>query len=609
MLPVCVRALRGVVPGLLALVAIVAGWILVTKTTVRAADVPVAVREAEAARVATVARIAPAVLAVFQRSTPGGGSGVLITHDGYALTNFHVVGEDQFFKCGLNDGNLYDAVLVGVDPTGDVALIKLQGRDDFPIATWGDSDAVHVGDWVYVLGNPFLLASDFQPTATYGIVSGVHRYQYPANTILEYTDCLQVDASVNPGNSGGPLFNKAGELIGINGRISIAQRGRVNAGAGYSISINQVRNFLGGLHSGRIVDHATLGATVTTDSHGAIVVSQIQEESDAYRRGLRADDELVSFAGRPIRSVNQFKNILGIFPEYWKIPLTYRRDGEKHDIRVRLRPLHGKRELAEMMVSPEKPAQRPQENPPGKPSEPNPKRSPKPGPKDRPPRERGPNPLRALQLPKAAEVPPALKKLYEQRAGFANYYFNRLELARVLHGLDVFGDPSSRANWILSGRTGAGATFECVLAGAFASLEISGKPAYLQQFDQEPQDEPPRTGGLLVALNQLRLMLTQREKGFSALVYFGTEPLDGGKETVDVLVSALGSVETRWYFDVANASLVGFDTTLMEDTDPCEVRIRDITAIDGIHFPSQILVRHGDTDYALFHVLHAKERK
>ena len=218
MLRVCVHVVRGIVPGLLVLGAFAAPGITAPEAAVRAADVPATVRQAEATRVATIARIAPAVLAVYQRSTPGGGSGVLITHDGYALTNFHVVGEDQFFKCGLNDGNLYDAVLVGVDPTGDVALIKLQGRDDFPTATWGDSDAIRVGDWVYVLGNPFLLASDFQPTTTYGIVSGVHRYQYPANTILEYTDCLQVDASVNPGNSGGPLFNKAGELIGINGR-------------------------------------------------------------------------------------------------------------------------------------------------------------------------------------------------------------------------------------------------------------------------------------------------------------------------------------------------------------------------------------------------------
>ncbi|HEV3302833.1 MAG TPA: trypsin-like peptidase domain-containing protein [Planctomycetaceae bacterium] len=594
MLRVCLR----VVPGI-ALVGI-GGLVAGLAPSARAGEVAGSVREAEAARVATIARIAPAVLAVFQRSTPGGGSGVLITHDGYALTNFHVAGEDQFFKCGLNDGNLYDAVLVGVDPTGDVALIKLQGRDDFPVAAWGDSDAVRVGDWVYVLGNPFLLASDFQPTTTYGIVSGVHRYQYPANTILEYTDCLQVDASVNPGNSGGPLFNKAGELIGINGRISVAQRGRVNAGAGYSISINQVRNFLGYLHSGRIVDHASLGATFSTDSHGAIVVSQIQEESDAYRRGLRVDDELVAFAGRPIRSVNQFKNILGIFPEEWKVPLTYQRDGAKHDIRVRLRPLHGRRELAEMMVAPEKPAQRPPER--------SPDQAPKPGPKDRPPRERRRNPPRALQMPKPAEVPEKLKALFVHRAGFANYYFNRLELERVLHGLDSWGAYPNRSSWTISGTTAAGAPFECVLANAFASLETGGKP-FLQQLDQEPQDEPTGTGGLLTALNQLRLLLTQREKGFTAFVYFGTEPLDGGKETVDVLVSALGSVESRWYFDASTGALAGFDTTLLEDTDPCEVRIRDVALFEGIHFPTQILVRHGDTDYALFRVLHAKERK
>jgi serine protease Do len=566
----------------------------------RGGEVTEAVREAEAARVATIAKIAPAVLAVFQRSTPGGGSGVVITHDGYALTNFHVAGEDQFFKCGLNDGNLYDAVLVGVDPTGDVALIKLVGRDDFPIATWGDSDAIRVGDWVYVLGNPFLLASDFQPTVTYGIVSGIHRYQYPANTILEYTDCLQVDASVNPGNSGGPLFNKAGELIGINGRISVAQRGRVNAGAGYSISINQIRNFLGYLHSGRIVDHASLGATVSTDPHGAVVVSQIQEESDAYRRGLRVDDEVVAFAGRPIHSVNQFKNILGIFPDEWKVPLTYRRDGEKHDIRVRLRPLHGRRELSEMMLSPEKPAQRQPERPPDG--------TPKPAPKDKPPRERRPNPSHPLFMPKQADIPEKLKALYVPRTGFANYYFNRQELARVLRGLDSWGEYPGRSSWAISGTTGTGAPFECVLAGSFASLETGGK-AYLQQFDQEPQDEPAGTGGLLTALNQLRLLLTQRDKGFTALVYFGTEPLDGGKETVDVLASALGSVETRWYFSAATGALRGFDTTLLEDTDPCEVRFRDVASFERMHFPAEILVRHGDTDYALFRVLHAKERK
>jgi S1-C subfamily serine protease len=148
---------------------------------------------------------------------------------------------------------------------------------------------------------------------TYGIVSGVHRYQEPAGSFLEYTDCIQTDASINPGNSGGPLFNLQGELVGINGRGSFEKRGRVNSGAGYAISINQIRHFMDGLRGGLIVDHATLGATVATRDDGAIVVAGILEKSEAFRRGLRPDDEVVSFAGRPIRSVNQFKNVLGIW--------------------------------------------------------------------------------------------------------------------------------------------------------------------------------------------------------------------------------------------------------------------------------------------------------
>ena len=151
-------------------------------------------------------------------------------------------------------------MIVGIDPTGDVALIKLLGREDFPAAELGDSDLVRAGDWCFAVGNPFLLATDFQPSISYGIVSGVHRYQPPAGTLLEYTDCIQTDAAINPGNSGGPLFDAQGRLIGINGRGSFEKRGRVNVGVGYAISINQIKKFLGCLHSGRIVDHATLGS-------------------------------------------------------------------------------------------------------------------------------------------------------------------------------------------------------------------------------------------------------------------------------------------------------------------------------------------------------------
>ena len=229
------------------------------------------VLDAQQRRIDVIERVSKTVVAIFGASGGGGGSGVLISPDGYALTNFHVTsGAGDFMKCGLNDGRLYDAVIVGIDPTGDVALIKLLGRDDFPAATLGDSDTVQVGDWAYAMGNPFLLATDFRPTITYGIVSGVHRYQEPAsNNFLEYTDCIQVDSSINPGNSGGPLFSDDGQVIGINGRGSFEKRGRVNSGAGYAISINQIKHFLEHLKSGRIVDHATLGATVTTRTDGS----------------------------------------------------------------------------------------------------------------------------------------------------------------------------------------------------------------------------------------------------------------------------------------------------------------------------------------------------
>ena len=172
---------------------------------------PEPVLQAQQQRIAAMEKATKAAVAVFSPGGGGGGSGVVISPDGYALSNFHVVKPTgNYMQCGMADGKLYDAVLVGIDPTGDVALIKLLGRDDFPTAELGDSDLVRAGDWCFAVGNPFLLATDFQPTISYGIVSGVHRYQPPAGTLLEYADCIQTDAAINPGNSGGPLFNAQG---------------------------------------------------------------------------------------------------------------------------------------------------------------------------------------------------------------------------------------------------------------------------------------------------------------------------------------------------------------------------------------------------------------
>ncbi|MEZ6095155.1 MAG: trypsin-like peptidase domain-containing protein [Pirellulaceae bacterium] len=192
-------------------------------------------------------------------------------------------------KCGLNDGSYLDAVLVGVDPTGDVALIKLTGKETYPFAVMGDSDEVRIGEQCFAAGNPFLLAHDFKPTITYGIVSGKHRYQYPEGGILEYADCIQTDASINPGNSGGPLFNANGHLIGINGRGSFEKRGRVNVGVGYAISVNQIKRFIPMLKAGRIVDHATLAALATSQKR-QYPCDQPTRFVRCVPQGLRFDD-------------------------------------------------------------------------------------------------------------------------------------------------------------------------------------------------------------------------------------------------------------------------------------------------------------------------------
>ena len=576
-------------------ILIVVASVLVAQTPAAAVDQTVI--DAQERRVRVIQTAAPAVVAIFGNGGKGGGSGVVITPDGYALSNFHVTsGAGTFMKCGLNDGVLYDAVIVGIDPTGDVALLKLLGRDDFPTAVMGDSDLVRVGDWAYAMGNPFLLATDFQPTVTYGIVSGVHRYQYPAGSFLEYADCIQVDSSINPGNSGGPLFNDNGELIGINGRGSFEKRGRVNSGAGYAISINQIRHFIDHLRSGRVVDHATLGATVTTNPGGGVVIDSIIETSEAYRRGLRLSDEVVSFAGRPIRSVNQFKNILGIYPKGWRLPLAYRRDGQKFEMLARLRGVHTK---AELMPRRPKQPQRPAQPNPDKPDPDQPDPD-----KPKPDKPQQPNP-HAKKQPKPPEQ---YKHMFVKKDGYANYWFNQQEQNRLKPLVTSWGDWSAApgGTWKITGQTGMGDAFRLGLAEDKIGLEIGEEP-YLQVLDgSDFENTPPGSGGLLIAMHQLKLMLKQLDAGFSEFYYLGSEPLDLTGDVVDVLITAVNGVQTRWYFARQPRAFVGFSSQLFEDTDECEVFFATMEEFGGRFFPGRILVRSGGRDYMELVVEHVE---
>ncbi len=614
-------------------------------------DVDPIVLAAEAQRIAVMNRAKDTVLAVFGATAQGGGSGVVITPDGYALTNFHVAKPcGSAMKCGMADGKVYDAVIVGIDPTGDVALIKLLGRNDFPAAELGDSDQLRVGDNCFAMGHPFMLATDFQPTVTYGIVSGVNRYQPPAGTLLEYTDCIQTDASINPGNSGGPLFDAEGRLVGINGRGSFEKRGRVNVGVAYAISINQIKNFLGHLHSGRIVDHATLGAVVAFDDQGRVIISDVLEESDAYRRGLRYGDELISFAGRPIPTPNAFKNVLGTLPKGWRVPLSFRRDGKRYDVFVRLQGVHGKEELIEKSMGgpraapgmppqpkdgEKKPARKPEQpspetytasltqrglaesgrdtmaNPfalPGLAGERPPKDQP-PKPENPPPKSEPPKiiPIDPRGMTRQAPMPEAVKKVFEEKHGFSNYYFNKLHRGRVWQGwIASFPVGEAAGTWKLSGRVEGGNEFVFTLTDADAALKLPTlESQWIAGEKLTASLNPPHSGGLLLALHLWRRLNLVGPEKYGDVYYLGTSPLPKRQGLFDVLVATYREVETHFYFDPQSGLLTAVEMYADEHDDPCELYFDDYETVGNRKIPRLLTVVYGNDKFAAFRISEA----
>jgi serine protease Do len=573
-----------------------------------------AVKASEADRIKVINKVKPAVVAVYARGGGGGGSGVVIDKEGYALTNFHVVQPTgPTMVCGLPNGVLYDAVRVGLDKVGDVALIKLIPKkegDTFPFAELGNSDDVKAGDWSLAMGNPFLLATDFTPSVSYGLVSGVNRYQYPSGGFLEYTDCIQFDTTINPGNSGGPLFNMKGELIGINGRGSFAQdkRFRINCGVGYAISINQIKNFLGHLRAGIDTDHATLGAGVASASEDGdlakMVVQSVLEDSDVARRGVQEGDQLISFAARPLSSVNQYKNILGIFPRDWRMPLVYARGNDRKETLVRLMGYQPALEQKNDVKQPD-PAN--------------------------PPKQKGPEGAGA--------------KLYKAKKGFANYHFNEEAQKRVLDAFAKFGDFSKQTgDWVIEGtyeregRTGdmkIALTDEKVVGTdkdtrpvVTANLNIDFKLEPLKP-GQEEKDlmVPPYSGGLLMALYHYKRFLTLGPKGFEGgnFTHGGTEPVyvqpvTGPESKVfkdirvmaDVIRTEHAGTAAKWYFYRPDLNpqlegkgrykpyeLIAFEVFVAHDQDPCEVYLHDPRDVGGRSLPAKMEVRNGDKRYAV----------
>ncbi|MFL6216858.1 MAG: Do family serine endopeptidase [Blastocatellia bacterium] len=273
------------------------------------------------------------------RRQRGTGSGVIISADGYILTNNHVAGEAEQIKVKLADGREFRAKRIGTDKETDIALIKIDATN-LPYAKLGDSEKLEQGEWVVALGSPFGL----QQTMTAGIVSATGRDLGPqAGT---FTNFIQTDASINPGNSGGPLVNMQGEVIGIN--AIIYSRSGANEGIGFAIPSNLVDKVYAQLLKSGKVTRAYLGVNpqeVTPsiarvaryNGEGGVLVRQVSaEDSPAARAGLRSGDIIVEVDGKKVTSPKQLTETVADLPVGKTVAVKYIREGRPETTRVTL---------------------------------------------------------------------------------------------------------------------------------------------------------------------------------------------------------------------------------------------------------------------------------
>jgi serine protease Do len=279
----------------------------------------------------------------------GLGSGVIVTQDGYILTNNHVVRGADEVTVTLMDGREFRAKIVGGDAKTDLAVLKIEASDLTP-ARIGNSDEMKVGEWVLAIGSPFGL----EQTVTAGIISARGRVM----GIIEggYEDFLQTDAAINPGNSGGPLVNLRGEVIGINSAIESRNGG--NMGIGFAIPTNLARSVMDALIKDGKVVRGWLGASIQPLDEGlaqsfgfkggkrGVLIGSVMPNSPAEKAGLKDGDIVSELNGRPVETVTQLRNGIASLPPKSKANLLVWRDGKSRSIQVIVGELEGQDAVA-----------------------------------------------------------------------------------------------------------------------------------------------------------------------------------------------------------------------------------------------------------------------
>lgn len=264
----------------------------------------------------------------------GTGTGVIISADGYIVTNNHVVRGADEITVTLHDDREFEATVVGTDSHTDLAVLKIEA--DVTPAKLGDSDSTEVGDWVLAIGSPFGL----DQTVTAGIVSAKSR----ANVgVADYEDFIQTDAAINPGNSGGPLVNLRGEVVGIN--TAIASRSGGYAGIGFAIPAKMVGEVSNSLRTNGTVERGRIGALIQNlseelaesfgyDSEDGVLVGDVLPGSPAEKAGLKSGDIIARYDGRVMRDANHLRNTVAATKPGTEVPVELFRDGQAMNVDV-----------------------------------------------------------------------------------------------------------------------------------------------------------------------------------------------------------------------------------------------------------------------------------
>ena len=279
----------------------------------------------------------------------GSGSGVILSADGYIVTNNHVIDNADDIQVVLNDNRQFNAKLVGTDPTTDIALLKIEG-EDFPFLRFGNSDALKLGEWVLAVGNPFELTS----TVTAGIVSAKSRNIGINRADMGIESFIQTDAAVNPGNSGGALVNMNGELVGIN--TAIASRTGSYTGYSFAVPVSIVEKVIDDLKEFGQVQRALLGVLIrdvdakiaeehNIDKIEGVFISEVNKNSAAEEAGIENEDVILNIDGVSVNSTAQLQEQVSKHRPGDVIKVLIKRDNKPKQFEVTLRNMHGDTEI------------------------------------------------------------------------------------------------------------------------------------------------------------------------------------------------------------------------------------------------------------------------